>query len=647
MPTVKSYQRTQELQPLRVPRDSAALTPESAGAGIGGQIAKIGLQLYEDELLRQDQVAVIEAERKLSQWELKRLYDPKNGALTQRGKDAFGLPDAIDAEYAQVVGDIDKSLSTERQRVTFSRAALARRADINKTLTVHVFNEVRKHDDIETENFLSNARQAAIANSGDPQRVNTEIERQSAAVADYAVRNGLGGEYVKQKTAQVRSDTHVGVVDRLLANGMDMQANNYVEAHRAEFAGDDIAKVEKWVEDGSLRGEAQRTSDDILRHYATEKDARSEAQKLKEPKLRDEVTTRIGIEFEKRRQIDAQEREEITRQSAEIIDRTGTVDKIPPAMWDRLNLNERAGLKAYARSIESGEKIKTDYRKYYEFVTEASTPELQAKFMQRNLMADARPYLANDDFKYIVGVQAALRKGDDKAADKLLINERMQTQIVNDAMVQIGLDPTPTDKTLETMRNKSLNFRRIVRERVRSHEMRTGKPATDVEVQKIVDDMVVHGKVPGSGYFFDDRKHEYELKPGERLIVKAKDIPQSDRSQIEAALRNNGRVVTEEAVVELYNAKLNAGRQPQKPAIAPKLQTQKPQQQFRNERGPVVDQIPRPTPRAAPPVVAPIPRMTDSEKKASEKKIRDIDERNKAREKRIKEIDERLKKLPK
>lgn len=614
MPTVRGYERSVDLQPLRGGEQSVALTAEAAGTGIGDVVNKQAQRLFDDEINRQDQVAVMGAERSLGDWELKAMYDPQNGALAKRGKDAFGLPDAVKKDYKTASDSIGAGLSNDRQKAAFNRASQARWSDINGTLTRHVFSEVKKNDDSETENFLKNSQQAAIANIGDDARINTEMERQTAAIVDYSRRNGLGVEFVKQKTAQVVSDTNVGLIDRMIANGQDLKAKAWLDGHRDQIAGDDIAKVERWVQEGSTRGESQRQTDVILARTTGEMEAIGVANKITDPKVRDASVERVRQYYSIKDKADRQEREELTTQAAGIIDKTGTVDKIPPSQWNKLTLGERSALKSYAKQIQAGDDPKEVTEDYYNLLTRASVPELQAGFLKENLMSYVDK-IPKSDLKHLMEVQASLRKGDDKSADKLLSSERVQGQIANDAILGMGLDPTPTEKTSEANRNTVLDFRRQLRANVRGLEARTGKQATDDQVQGIVDGMVIKGTVPGSSVILpDDTKRAFQLKPGETLVVKSKDIPVAERDRIKGALERKGITATDAAIVDLYNTRVNIGRGPQKPS-APRG--------YSNPSGEVVNQIPgqapTPTPQASPrptepartPTPAPQPTPSD------------------------------------
>jgi len=191
---------------------------------------------------------------------------------------------------------------------------------------------------------------------------------------------------------------------------------------------------------------------------------------------------------------------------------------------------------------------------YYQRITEASSPALQDKFLTTNLLED-RPKLSRSQFNHLAEVQASMRKGDTENADKLLASERQQERMVGEALIGMKLDPTPNEKTQPDKAEKILGFRRAVRDSVRALETKTGKNATDAEVQDIVDGLVIEG-VTKKGTLWDDKKRVYQLQPGENIVIKVTDVPKGERTKIEDSLRRNGKQVNDAAVVDLYTARL-------------------------------------------------------------------------------------------
>src|SRR5688572_31779249 len=139
MPTVRKGERTLGIQgELRGMRRFAA-TAESEGAGVelaradkwrslahtAGTAARIGIveygRLVEEEKDQADQTALTEAANKLSAWKHSTLYDPNQGAMARKGKDALPLPEEVAAGFEKAAGEIEAGLSTDKQRAAWAR----------------------------------------------------------------------------------------------------------------------------------------------------------------------------------------------------------------------------------------------------------------------------------------------------------------------------------------------------------------------------------------------------------------------------------------------------------------------------------------------------------------------------------------------
>ena len=576
--TVKSLEPSVEANALPNVRGTAALTEAAAGVDLGKPFVALGAHLYQDELYRQDQVAFLDADRKLSEWEAKRLYDPTSGALAVRGKDTLGLPDTVGKDYQTTVDEIRKGLANERQQVQFDRTVEARRKDINTSLSRHVFNEMRKYEDSETESYIKTEQQAGILGSDDPARVQLSIDRQKAAMVDFANRNGLakgkdGGmsQYLKQRLIQIDSDTTVGVIDRYLAQGNDQMAQRiFTEAKASNMiAGDDITKVEARLKTSVTEGQGLRGAtsiwdklgpksdldpvnlDTLLRTAESEFADNIPVLKAVKQGLVERANTHNAAQRERKeaaqdavwRAIDGGTNLATVRKMPEYLALPGQVqNQIKEHVVDRAYmLSKRA-------EGEGNDAL------YYQRLTEASSTPLQDGFIQRNLLDD-RGKLSRSQFNHLAEVQASLRKGDTKNADKLLASDRQQDRMVTEALLRMKLDPTPNEKTPKEKVEQIVGFRRAVREAVGAIEQQTGKNATDQQVQGIVDGFVIEA-VTKPGILWNDTKRVYQIQPGDNIIIKVTDVPAAEKAKIEDALRRNGRTVTDQAVTQLYTQKL-------------------------------------------------------------------------------------------
>jgi len=571
MATVKAYTGGVQQAGLPGVRATAALTPEAAGAGIGSAIEKTAQVYYRDEIDRQDQVAFLEADRKLSEWENKALYDPKDGALNKRGKDAFAVPELVDKDFETQREAIRASLSTDRQRIAFDRSADSRIKTIRSSLSKHVFQEARQFEEVETKNYIKNAGDSAILNHTDPERVQLELDRGTAAIADFARRNGLGAEYEKQARSQFISNTTVGIIDRFLSNGQDQIAREkFKEAKdRGLIAGDDITKIEARINVAEKEGEGLRGAASIWDAAGPKSDLdpvsldtmyrEAEKKYADNPGLlkavKQGLAERAAVHNSSQR-----ERSEANGNAVWGAIEGGAnltaITRMPE--YRALPGKQRDEIKRHmvdrAEILRNRAEGKGDDALFYQLITEASSPDLADRFATRNLMED-RAKLSRAQFNQLIGIQASIRKGDTKETDKLLASERAQSQIVNDALLGLKLDPTPKE-TNAPMVEKVTAFRRAVRESVRALEARQGKNATDEQVQGIVDGLVIEGVTKKNSFFPDDKKRVYQLQPGESITIKPTDVPKAEKVKIEAALRANNMPITDQAIVQYYTAKL-------------------------------------------------------------------------------------------
>lgn len=514
----------------------------------------VAQEIILEEKKKADDLATADAFARAVQEKHRLTYDTKEGLMTRKGRDSFGAPEEYRERYKKSLDDIENSLGNDDQKLIFKKIRLQQETDFHGSIEKHVFSESKAFDNEVTENGLKVAKDEAILNYQEKGRVEQSIKLQEALIQTHADRNGLPAEWVKVKTEEARSKTHESVINRMLSNGQDMQASKYFKENKENITGADQASLEKILEEGSLRGESQRRTDSIMTKFGTMTEALEDAKKINDPKLRDAVVARVKDEFSLKKVADAQAREQMFNDAANVIEKNGgNRDEIEPVVWAGLSLQERNAIDARARQLREGIPPATNWDKYYELKTAASSDVTRDKFLRENLMV-YRPNMADAEFKELVNLQTALRKGDENV-EATLDGYRTSSQIVNDTLASAGIDPSPKPGKKDSERVAL--FRRAVDEQVGMWKRQTGKKdiPTD-EVQRIVDNLMVKG-VTQSGWFWDTKKHVFELKGDESIAIDAKDIPRVERLKIEEALRKNNIAVSEEKIIELYNRKMS------------------------------------------------------------------------------------------
>jgi len=502
-----------------------------------------------------DEVAVLDAQRKLTQLETNLLYDPKTGAYNKKGKDAFNAVGEVDQAFTKGTEDIESGLTGNTQREMFRRHASQKQQDIFRQMDKHVSTEIVNYDNAQTESFIASERNAALVNPYDLNRVDESIKNQQQAITQHAERNGMPKEWIDQKAAEAKSQTHSGIVQQYLASGNDIAASSYYEKNREQFVGKDLTNATKDVEEGSLRGFSQRESDKIFSRNLSMSDAVAEAKKIDDPRKRDATVERVKQNYQ-----DA----EIARRNfveKNNIAATNFIDQNPdinsyiaqnPRAWDALDSSEKTALKNYADTRRKGLEPATNWQEYYNLRSLASSTSTRDEFMRMDLYGEYRNKLSDEKFSEIVKLQADLRNGDEKTG-KALDGYRSDEAIVEGVLASAGYGVGKDNKT-------AIQFKRMVDEKLVQLQESTGKKYTGQDVQKISDDLMVK-VVTEKGMLWDSTKRSFELDPTDEIKdVAVKDVPRNERSKIEQALRKNGQPINDQSVAELFRRKLMRDR---------------------------------------------------------------------------------------
>lgn len=522
-------------------------------SGLAGHVA----QIVEREQQHADQIAVLDADNQLATLQDALLYDPKTGALSRKGQNAFGAPEDVNQGWDKGVAAIEGGLKTDRQQEAFRRAAGARFHQVHETVQRHVSGEIQAYDQQTSTAAIGNRLNDALTNYQDPGAVARSIQETRAIITDFATRNGWAPEEIAAKTTEAESRIHVGVVNQLLANDQDLTAAKYFADHKDAIGGDAQAQVTRALEEGSVRGESQRQAKAIMAtRPATITDARVAWEKITDPKVRDATEERVRKAFAEQAEAQRQQRDAMMQRATDIIESTRDFNKIPPAMVATLTLGERSSLREYAAKLVKGVPVETEWTRYYDLKSLASADATRDKFLSTNLLAD-RPHLADVEFKELVSLQAELRKGTAKAHESLG-DYRTFNDIVEGGLKSVGLDPTlvksPGDKT--AINARIALFKRSVTDQLAAVEARTGKKATDDEIQATVDNLLVRGVRLDAKNREQGTAFVFERQVGERMVLKITDVPPGERAKATAALQRAGLPITDAAVIKLYTQRV-------------------------------------------------------------------------------------------
>ncbi len=171
----------------------------------------------------------------------------KAGALSSRGKDALAIPDTFGKEFDTAAAEIENSLPDREARRIFSRMRMNVRNDFDGRINQHVAVESERFQDQVYDDLVSSLTDDAVANYS-PARVKRNLGLLAAATAEQAARKGLstveGAPVREAMWKQIENKMHVGVINRLIAQGNNDDARDYFKANKSGISGMSMDGIE-------------------------------------------------------------------------------------------------------------------------------------------------------------------------------------------------------------------------------------------------------------------------------------------------------------------------------------------------------------------------------------------------------------------
>lgn len=223
-------------------------------------VADVQFKLQQQEKIKADRAAFMEADRKLGETESALLFDPENGAYTRKRKDAFNITPTVLEQFDKSASEVEQGLSTDRQKLAYREALLQRRQNVERGLQRHESQERESFYAAERESYKDQAQSAAISNYTDPARIEQEVERIRAAVDQTP---GLSPEQRAAELGVRRSVAYSGAVGRYLANDNLEGAEKYYASVKDRVNGEQAIQVEQALLGARRRKEAEAKTNNI------------------------------------------------------------------------------------------------------------------------------------------------------------------------------------------------------------------------------------------------------------------------------------------------------------------------------------------------------------------------------------------------
>lgn len=525
-----------------------------AGQGALDHVSKIAAA----EKDKADDLATTDAYNKLVTVKNDLIYNPQTGAMTKRGKNAFGVIDEYQPQFDKQAQEIEKGLSNETQRAMFRRMRDKEGAELNGTLNRHLHQEKTRFDDETTMASLANVQNDAVMNYHVPGKVEDALRTQAALIQAHAGRTGKDAEWVKEAQSKAASGTHRDIVERLIANGQDLAAKDYYAKAREQVTNkDDATSIEKMLEVGSVRGESQRQADRIAATAIDRSDAMEQAKKVKDPEVRDALEQRLEKIYDRKA-------EELKAGSSRIFMRSvsalmeakqrkgasASVFDIPDDQWAALSAPQRKAMEALAKQ-DGTVHSEAAYGKWL-----AKSEAELAEVTEPELIEQARPYLSTQAFDDIMrrwGRVQQIRGNQAKREevkslftdDELVLNLMAQSKVGGIAFGETKADVGNSEEKAAAF----AGVKSALDAKVAAYAYEHGGKSPDGEWKKkaVGDILKERVFVPGNWYGGEDvpvaALTEAQL---ERATVKIQDVPKGDRQLLINLARANGVISPQE-----------------------------------------------------------------------------------------------------
>lgn len=522
-----------------------------------GAMAQIAI----DEQDKANKIRTMEADRELSRIENELLYGD-NGALTRKGRNAFGIPDQTLGELQSEYKRIHDSLANDAQRETFNRLWYQREPQIQRTLLRHERQQIDSYQDSEQDAYTAMAAETIALNYSNPERVAIEMQKIEDTRIMQGADDGLPPEAVDMQIRRDQSAAISGAVSRSLSNRDYSAARGLLDNYGDRMSPADYDRANATLRDASMRAAVREHTQRIT---SSGGDLISMIQQARQiggevgEKVRDGV-----VRFHREQEMLRNEQERInTEQAYQIIEASrGNTDAIPDELYAQLPSNVRASLDRAADEIAMrGEPVTS-----FEVVDELDHMAYNDPqgFSRMNLLAEYGDRLNRADRQKYLAMQESVRGGSDSPGGKSSFTqvEAPSTMVSTIMQENAGTNrkgeapPLATDPTL-----KGLLIGQV-QEFITTYESTNGHKPDPVTLrdftQTAYDRALIEGIVRDSGVFRDDRVKLYEVDEEDRaaFYIKYEDIPRSERDKIKDTLERRGRPVTKEAVERMFAERL-------------------------------------------------------------------------------------------
>lgn len=493
------------------------------------------------EKIRADQTAVEEAQARGSKLTTDVLYDPDNGVLGSQGKDALQAQKDGMQRFKSGMNDISSSLNGPAQVGAFNKWALAQGGIVDKTMMVHVDQQLRAHDAKTFDNLVDNQAGAAATAHGDPDALALSFGTVKDNLDAYATRNRLDADQKQVLAEHTFDKMHSSVIDGLLTFQGGPSAEKYYQDNKDQISPKTQVVLEKALAEGDTRYKAQENVLKIIQaNPDSESDALKEADKIDDADTRDAARKMITARFTQDRQARKNDQDSLFMQMSQMVNQKGLVDPIdrrnavPPLAWSKLSVDQQ-------RAIEKGGSVdETSVNKWMDFRQAMKDNSLQ-KMSEADIKTKFLQYMTPADQKTVIDAWTGAKGGPKNAK---FLSAQSIAQNIDTSASSAGLIKADARARHETDKDQLKLLDDSVNRNIIEFESANKRSPNPEEIQGIIDKQVISEigkKRPG---FFE--------RLGTKAPVAYENIPEQAKQQIIGMAKKYGATATRTKIENAY-----------------------------------------------------------------------------------------------
>ena len=235
VPTLDSPQvQQQATRPIQL----QGVAPDTTSIANGLQSFQRGAEILANKSREQaDTASIMDADRKLTEWQQGTMFNPENGVYTRKGASALNITNQTLSQFEEAQAKIGETLTSEQQKARYAQIVASRRSSLSGELNKYEFTQREQHYDDTAEGQRKSAIQGAALYANDPQQLAYYQSKLNIVEGSEAQRKGMPAELAEQKRLESNTRLNAAVIEQLAARD-PMKAREYFTSNAINMTAD-------------------------------------------------------------------------------------------------------------------------------------------------------------------------------------------------------------------------------------------------------------------------------------------------------------------------------------------------------------------------------------------------------------------------